>query len=191
MLNAKIDLLMERMDDLTNEKDVMATTTQTMDSRMTCEVCGNTRHSGNHCPYRPQGGQTWNQPCPYYQGGNQGNSFNPNQPSLKDLVYVQAKINESFNKKTVVYDKTLDNLNIKINGHSSALKNQLSFNKMIETHLSQIVVLVPLVENAKAVVTRGGGKTTHDPPYPNQEGTSKKRTREVEESSEDPFHIRE
>jgi hypothetical protein len=190
MLNAKIDLLMERMDDLTNEKDVMATTTQTMDSRMTCEVCGNTRHSGNHCPYRPQGGQTWNQPCPYYQGGNQGNSFNPNQPSLKDLVYVQAKINESFNKKTIVYDKTLDNLNIKINGHSSALKNQLSFNKMIETHLSQIVVLVPLVENAKAVVTRGG-KTTRDPPYPNQEGTSKKRTREVEESSEDPFHIRE
>jgi hypothetical protein len=32
---------------------------------------------GNNDGYRPQGGQMWNQ-RPYYQGGNQGNSFNPN-----------------------------------------------------------------------------------------------------------------
>jgi hypothetical protein len=50
MLNAKMDLLMKRMDDLTNEKDDMATTTQAMDSRMTYEVCGNTGHSGNYYP---------------------------------------------------------------------------------------------------------------------------------------------
>ena len=105
MLHAKMDLMMKRMDDLANEKAAMATTTQAMDTRMTCEVCGNTGHSGNYCPttqddvmymngnnnsYRPQGGQTWNQSRPYYQGGNQGNSFNPNQPSLKDLVFGQA-----------------------------------------------------------------------------------------------------
>jgi hypothetical protein len=49
---------------------------------MTCEVCGNIGHSGNHCKnedvmymndnnnsYRPQGGQMLNQQCPYYQGG--------------------------------------------------------------------------------------------------------------------------
>jgi hypothetical protein len=87
------------MDDLTNEKAAMTTTTQAMDSRMTCEVCGNTGHSGNYCPtiqedvmfmngnnngYRPQWGQMWNQ-RPYYQGGNQGNSLNPNQPSMKIL----------------------------------------------------------------------------------------------------------
>jgi hypothetical protein len=55
MLNAKMDLLMKWMDDLTNEKAAMATTTQAMDSRMTCEVCGNTGHLGNYCPTTPGG----------------------------------------------------------------------------------------------------------------------------------------
>jgi hypothetical protein len=73
----------------------MAITTQAMDAHMTCEACGDTGHLGNYCPttqedimymngnnndYRPQGGQTWNQLRPYYQGGNQGNCFKPNQP---------------------------------------------------------------------------------------------------------------
>jgi hypothetical protein len=50
MLNTKMDLLMKRMDDLTNEKVAMDTTTQAMVCRMTCEVCGNTSHSRNYCP---------------------------------------------------------------------------------------------------------------------------------------------
>ena len=123
MLTAKMDLLMKRLDDYTNEKATMANTTHAMDSHMTCEVCGNTGHSGNHCPetqedvmymngnnngYRPQGSQTWNKQRPYYQGGNQGNSFNPNQPSLKDLIFGQDKINESVNKRIAAYDKTLE-----------------------------------------------------------------------------------
>jgi hypothetical protein len=150
------------MDDLTNEKAAMATT-QAMDSRMTCEVCGNTGHLGNYCPtsqedvmfmngningYRPQGGQTSNQ-CPYYQGGNQGNSFDPKQPSLNDLVFEQAKINDSFNKKLVACDKALKSLNTMVDRLSSALKSQLSFNKMIETQLAQIATLVPSVEDGK------------------------------------------
>jgi hypothetical protein len=84
MLHAKMDLLMKRMDALTSEKAAMAITTQAMDARMTCKVCGDTRYSGNYCPatqedvmymngknsgYRPQGGQTWKQSRPYYQGG--------------------------------------------------------------------------------------------------------------------------
>jgi hypothetical protein len=67
--------LVKRMDDLTNEKAAMAVTTQAMDSRMTCEVCGDTGHSENYCHttqedvmymngnnygYHQQGGQTWN-----------------------------------------------------------------------------------------------------------------------------------
>jgi hypothetical protein len=106
---------MKRMDALTNEKAAMTITTQAMDARMTCEVCGDTGHSGNYCPstqddvmyrngnnngYRPQGGQTWNQSCRYYQGDNQGNTYNPNQPSLKDMVFMQAKINDGFNKNS-------------------------------------------------------------------------------------------
>jgi hypothetical protein len=150
------------MDDLTNEKATLATTTQAMDSRMTCEVCGNTGHLGNYYPttqedvmfmndkkigYHPQGGQTWNQ-RPYFQGGNQGNYFKPNQTSLKDLVFGQAKINDGFNKKLAAFDKALESLNT-IVALSSTLKSQLSFNKIIETQLAQIAALVPSAADRK------------------------------------------
>ena len=47
MMFAKMDLLMKKLEDRANEKkEVM----HIQDSRMTCEVCGNTRHSGNNCP---------------------------------------------------------------------------------------------------------------------------------------------
>jgi hypothetical protein len=69
------------------------------------------------------------------RGGNQGNTYNPDQPSLNDLVFGQAKINEGFNKKTAAYDKDYESLNVKIDSLSYALKNQPSFNKMIETQL--------------------------------------------------------
>jgi len=46
-------------------------------------------------------------------------------------------------------DKTLESLNVKIETLSSTLKNQLSFNKMIETQLAQIAATVPAIENGK------------------------------------------
>ena len=46
MLSAKMDLLMKKLKDLANEIKVM----HIHDSRMTCEVCGNTRHLGNSYP---------------------------------------------------------------------------------------------------------------------------------------------
>jgi hypothetical protein len=74
MLQSKMDLLiMKRMDALTSKNASMAITTQAMDAHMTCEVCGDTGHSGNYClttqedmmymndnnnGYHPQGGQT-------------------------------------------------------------------------------------------------------------------------------------
>jgi hypothetical protein len=51
---------------------------------------------------------------PLLSGGNQGNTYNPNQPSLKDLVFGQAKTNDGFNKKTAAYDKALGSLDVKI-----------------------------------------------------------------------------
>jgi hypothetical protein len=155
---------MKRMDALTSEKAAIAITTQAMDARMTYEVCGDTVHSGNYCPttqedvmymngnnngYRTQGGQAWNQSRHYYREGNQTYFFNPNQHSLRDLVFRQAKINGGFNKKTTAYDKALESLNVKIDSLSSALNNQLSFNKMIETQLAQLDALVPCVEDGK------------------------------------------
>ena len=73
-----------------------------------------------------------------FQGGNNYNSsfnsnFNSNQPPLRQLILGQAKINENINKKILANDKTLESLNVKLETLSSTLKNQLSFNKMIET----------------------------------------------------------
>jgi hypothetical protein len=73
MLSAKMDLLMKRLDERAGEsKEVM----HIHDSRMTCEECGETGHSGSNCPelqedvnyvnnnnyyYCPQQNQGWNQ----------------------------------------------------------------------------------------------------------------------------------
>jgi preprotein translocase subunit Sec63 len=73
----------------------------------------------------------------------------------------------------------LENINSKIEGLSSSVKNQLSFNKMIETQLAQIVAAIPInnewnileqpensFEKVNAVTTRGG-KSTRDLSNPN------------------------
>jgi len=58
------------------------------------------------------------------------------------LVFGQAKINESLTKKLTTNDKMLENVNSQIESLSSAMKNQLSFNKMIETQISQIATAI-------------------------------------------------
>ena len=94
MLAMKIDLLLKKFEDYSQDKAQMQTLQALLETRMTCEVYGNVGHSGENCletqeealylngnnnGFRPQEGQGWNQPRPYYQGGN-GNSnfFNPN-----------------------------------------------------------------------------------------------------------------
>ena len=46
-------------------------------------------------------------------------------------------------------DKMLDNINPKIESLSSSVKNQLSFNKMIETQISQIAATIPIDHSGK------------------------------------------
>ena len=67
---------------------------------------------------------------------------------------------------------------------NSVTKNQLSFNKMIETQVAQLASSCPNAntgklpgqpedtpkENISAVTTRGG-KTTREPPFPRDAGT--------------------
>ena len=86
MLAAKLDLLMKRLDD--HEKRPQGSI-KALDSHVTCEVYSSTGHSGNDYPetredvmymgnnngFHPQGGQGWNQPRPYYQGGNNNGNF--------------------------------------------------------------------------------------------------------------------
>ena len=106
--------------------------------------------NGNNNGFRPQGGQGWNQPCPYYQGGNgNSNSFNPNQPTLRDVVYSQAKINESLQKKLAAIDKYMETIHAKMDGFSAAMKNQLRFNKALETQLAQLAAATLAAELGK------------------------------------------
>ena len=137
---------------------------------------------------------------------NFNSNYNSNQPSLKVLVLGQAKINENFTKKLTYNDKMLENINFKIEGLSSSIKNQLSFNKMIETKLAQIVAAIPVnnegkilgqpenfLEKVNAVTTRDE-KSTHDPPNPNnktekaqgqqEEGSSPTKTQKCQEEEE-------
>jgi hypothetical protein len=55
---------------------------------------------------------------------------------------------------------------------SSALKDQLSFNKKIESQLAQLASALPLATNLEKVnaITTRGGKSTHDLPYPTKTG---------------------
>jgi uncharacterized FlaG/YvyC family protein len=52
----------------------------------------------------------------------------------------------NINKKLHAHDKMLENINAKLDEFSSTLNNQLSFNKMIETQLTQIVAAIPSYE---------------------------------------------
>jgi hypothetical protein len=140
-------------------------TLKAMDSHMTCEVCGDVGHSGNACPeikedlnfinnengFRPQQHQGWNQRF-NNQGGN--NYYSSQRPSnqgnsyafLKDLVYSNGRMTDSINKKLHAHDKDVEKYNAKLDEFSSALKNQLSFNKMKETQLAQIAAAIPSYE---------------------------------------------
>ena len=76
----------------------------------------------------------WNQQWSNYQGKYPGNnSSNPKQPSLRDLILEQAKINENISKKLAFNDKVLENINTKMDSFSSAVKDQLGYNKKIES----------------------------------------------------------
>ena len=48
MLDAKIDLLLSRLNERAHEKDAMKATVQATDLQMTYEVCGEVGHSGNN-----------------------------------------------------------------------------------------------------------------------------------------------
>jgi len=68
---------------------------------------------------------------------------------LRDLVYGEAKISESLQKKLATNDKSMEAIHAKMDGFSTAIKNQLSFNKMFETQLAQLAVASPAAELGK------------------------------------------
>jgi hypothetical protein len=148
VLSAKMDLLMKRLEDKAPEKkEVM----QLFESLMTCEECVNIGHSGSQCPqleddmnyinnnnqYRSQQNQGWTQQRTNYQGNYssnyQGNNSSNNFSPLKDLVQKQGRIMYNLSKKLASNDKMLETISNKMECFSSAIKNQHSFNKMLES----------------------------------------------------------
>jgi hypothetical protein len=65
-------------------------------------------------------------------------------------------------------DKILESINAKMDSFSSAVEEQIIFNKKIEVQLAQLASALSFATNfekVKAIIIRGG-KSTRDPPYP-------------------------
>ena len=50
---------------------------------------------------------------------------------------------DNLSKKLASNDKMLENINNRMDNFSTTIKNQISFNKMIEPQLNQIAAVVP------------------------------------------------
>jgi uncharacterized coiled-coil protein SlyX len=55
---------------------------------------------------------------------------------LRDLVASQSKLLDQMSKKVTSNDKVLENINSRMDTVTSAIKNQYSFNKMLESQLA-------------------------------------------------------
>jgi hypothetical protein len=209
MLVAKMDLLMKKLESPHQEFN------QIMESRITYETCGDTGHSGNSClttqedvdfngnnnpnnsGYYSQQGWNSKPNLPFSQ--QQGNNFNNNfHPSLKDLVYGQKQNNDNISKKFQANHKILESLAAQLEGFNSIIKNQLSFNKMIETQVAQLASSCPNHNSGKLLgqpevnpkesvnaVTTWTGKSTQDPPHPQDAGTRWKTVTTRDAKAED------
>jgi hypothetical protein len=108
--------------------------------------------------FRPNQGFNvgWNKPSfPFdnrQQGGN-GQNFNRNEPSLRDIIRNQVRINDEVGKKIHATNKPLENINAKMDSFTVAMQNQLSFNKMLETQIQQIFAAIPCQSNGDSSKT--------------------------------------
>jgi hypothetical protein len=74
---------------------------------------------------------------------------------------------------------------------SSAVKNQLMFNKKIELQLAQLALpFATNLEKVQAITTRGG-MSTRDPPYPKGIGKTLMVVQEEKEKEDDEILPRE
>jgi hypothetical protein len=72
-----------------------------------------------------------------HRGNFQGNNFyNFNQSPLRELVAGQSRLIDQVFKKIASNDKILESISTKMDTFASAIKNQHSFNKMIEPQIT-------------------------------------------------------
>jgi hypothetical protein len=134
LLTAKIDLLMKKLENqgLNHLKMVNA--------RVTCEECGETGHMDINCPtisqdinfdgnsnngFCPNQGFNagWNKPnflFDNHQQGSNGQNFNRNEPSLRDIIRDQVRTNDEVGKKIHAADKLLENINAEMDNFTVA-----------------------------------------------------------------------
>ena len=146
---AKMDLLLKKMDENPSHE-----ASQALDSHIICEVYGNTGHSGNDCletrqedvnfvnnnnGFHPQAG--WNT-RPNIPFNGQGNNSGQSQPFFKsnNNSFDQKAVNDSISKKFHANDRILENISGQMESLTSAMKNQLSFNKILETQIAQLAI---------------------------------------------------
>jgi hypothetical protein len=178
MLTAKIDLLMKKLENPGLDHLKM------VDARVMCEECGEIGHMGINCltvpqdvnfasnsnnGFRPNQGFNagWNKPSfPFdnCQHDGNGQNFNRNEPSLRDIIRDQVRINDDVGKKIRGTEKLLENINAKMDSFIVATQNQLSFNKMLETQIQQFSIAIlsqsnggsfktPIQESVRSIFT--------------------------------------
>jgi hypothetical protein len=63
---------------------------------------------------------------------------------LRDLISEQARINDNIAKRLAYNDKILESISAKMNSFSSAVKEQMIFNKKVELQLAQVASTLPV-----------------------------------------------
>ena len=81
---------------------------------------------GNSNGFRPNQGfnSGWNKPnFPFdnHQQGGNGHNFNRNEPSLRDIIRDQVKINDDFGKRFHATDKLLESMGAKMDSFTVAM----------------------------------------------------------------------
>jgi hypothetical protein len=82
-----------------------------------------------------------------------GQNLNRSEPSLRDIIRDQVRINDEVGKKIHATNKLLENINAKMDSFTVAMQNLLSFNKMLETQIQQISATIPSQSNGDSSKT--------------------------------------
>jgi len=80
----------------------------------------------------------------------------------------QSNINLDIKARLANNDKTLEDINVKMDSFSFAINDQLEYNKKIEARIAELVVALPVATNPEQVknITTRRGCSTKDRPYP-------------------------
>jgi hypothetical protein len=92
-------------------------------------------------------------PVPQQPIGGNGQNFNINGPSLRDIIRDKVWINDEIGMKIHATDKLLKNINAWMDNFIVATQNQLSFNKMLEKQIQQISIAIPSQSNGDSSKT--------------------------------------